>query len=449
MPRWYAGRECWGSQETIVAQVSALMRNHNLGGVVPLMRFEKRGRQRGGRFHMFLAIESDTPGELPPALEPWREYSLFRELIRDPSGTLHVFSAEEIKSMTFGAEIGVEEYARRLRVRLAEPPEWADPFPADDKVPDAALDVMLDRSQRFDRLLTWITVTGGGGRAALLAACRALGLAAGGTEVGRILRRLRLLGHVESSPDGERWSATPPVLAEVTAPSPERAFVLCGERDRRLLAALHALSDVEETPQPGGAAPARVLVRTTDAEGLAARLRELALSRPPRLARPAARLAELLAAVPGIDPARYVTRRYDPERPEGDAFAPIDFEGAPGLYELWARQDGGAALAGPRHTLLYDTRGRWLRGDWYGLRCLAHAQAGGRCPAHYEFFAARLLIPYVWRPPELYERALVLASGRLPERRDPWLLYEEIDAGLLAVIAARLGLNLLETAPHV
>jgi hypothetical protein len=100
-------------------------------------------------------------------------------------------------------------------------------------------------------------------------------------------------------------------------------------------------------------------------------------------------------------------------------------------------------------AVFYDAeRGVFLRGDWYGLRCLAHLREGLACPAYYDVLSARLALPMAWRPPEIYERALVLSSGRLPERRGGWLWYDDIELDLITLLAVKLNLELGGTDPH-
>jgi len=236
------------------------------------------------------------------------------------------------------------------------------------------------------------------------------------------------------------------VLARVAAPAPRFAFVLCGERDPRLLRTLHAHAVVEETPQPGGAAPARVLVRTDDPERLEVSLCAADLIRPPRQARSAIRLGEALPPLDRwsdmLDVIQLIPYLYDWHRFNGEEFEPVPWQGRTGLYEYMARAGRGASRDQRPSAVFYDAeRSAFLRGDWYGLRCLAHLREGLACPAHYDVLSARLALPMAWRPPEIYERALVLSSGRLPERRG-WLWYDDIEPELVTLLASKLNLAL-------
>ncbi|MHB8578082.1 MAG: hypothetical protein ACYDCQ_22455, partial [Dehalococcoidia bacterium] len=401
------------------------------------------------------AIESDDIGTLPPQLTPLLAHPLMQGFIPRTDGRgPQPFKLDEIRTMVTG-EVSVQDYARRLRVLRSEPSfADADPFPAGDAISAEAAGAVIDRSQRFDHLLAWLSASGVGTRATFGSACHALGLAADGVEAGRLLRRLRLLGHVESAANGERWSMAPAVLAEVASGAGWRGYVLCGERDAHLLNTLHEAATVQTEPQLHGAGPARVYVESDDPERLEAHLAARALTRPPRMLRSAARLAEVLPAIdgwlslltviPGISPSLYDVRRY-----AGDGvFESAAFTGETGFYELWPRTVRPGQQPRAVGSYFYDAaRDRWLRGDWYGLRYLDQIRAGFACTAHYDLLSARLAVDSEARPPEIYERALVLCSGRLPVQRGGWLYYDGVQPDVLNAIATKLNLTLVELEP--
>lgn len=449
MARWYAARCCTRPTrpETVVQRVTQLVQTHDLGRVLPLIRFERQPR---GQYYVFLGIESATPGELPPELQALREHSLIRELMPRPDGTgIQSFSLDEIQKMVSG-EISVQDYARRLPRYVLEPPLFAEPFPPGEIADEAAVDALLARSQRYDRLLVWLSAKGDGPLRAALRACQALGLDRDGSETGRILRRLRLLGHLERSADGAHWSIAPTVLTRVLDAAGEPGYVLCGGRDDALLATLRRWATVHEEPQPGGHGPARVQVTEADPEGLAARLQESGVLEPVRVEAAAKRLAEALpplehwqatlSTVPVPHPELYDVRRF-----EGEDFVDATVHGS-GFYELRPRESKSPRTPRPTYLFYDDARRCWLAGDWYGLRYLARVHSGQQCPAHYDFLSARLAVPMTWRPPELYERALVLCSGRLPERHHDWLYYDNVDVSVATMLTTKLHMRLEQGA---
>lgn len=243
------------------------------------------------------------------------------------------------------------------------------------------------------------------------------------------------------------------MLAQVPGSGGEHGYVLCGERDPAVLSVLRRAASVTEQPQPYGDAPARVLIMTSDVESLLGELRANDAVRGARADAVAARLAaalpslerwqDSLSPVPEVKPELYDVRRY-----RDGAFVEGVVEGS-GFYELWPREARGPRAQRPAARLFYDAaRARWLAGDWYGLRYLALVHEGRACPAHCDVFSGRLAIPDAWRPPALYERALVLASGRLPERRGAWLYYDDVEPAVLTHLTAKLHLTLQEAVPH-
>jgi hypothetical protein len=173
MSRWYAAYPYVGPKrpDTVAEQVTALVRNNDLGQVLPLVRFERGAK---GQFYVFLAVESETPGELPPQLSELREHPILQRLLPGDGGARFAsFDLDKIKTMV-GGEISVQDYARRLSRPLLEPPVFADPFPPDDGANDAAADALLAQNQRYDRLLVWLSAAGSGSLTVALRACQAL-----------------------------------------------------------------------------------------------------------------------------------------------------------------------------------------------------------------------------------------------------------------------------------
>lgn len=438
MPRWYAARKCKGTPDSEAKQVAKLVEQNNLGRALPLIRIEKRPRKG---FYMFLAIESETPGELPPELLRIQEHPVFKELMRE-DGRIHPFRLEEAERWMSG-EIDVQNYARRLTVHIPDPPAPVDPFAEPEHSGDED-GCLAERSQCWDRLLLWSSATGRGGLSAFRSATHALGLDADGSQTGSILRRLQLLGHLQRSADGQHWSTAPLVLTKTLGPDEQPGYVLCGERDGKILNALERIAPVIKTPQPRGDGPARVFLACDD--GCLPEALPLPAGRLVQRAEAGKRLSEVLpclqgwkktlASLPGVHPEMFDIRRFD-----GRDFVPATVV-CSGFYEFWPRE----SAARPRQRLYYDADcGRWLSGEWYGLRYLAQLESGLRCEAQYHFSQSCLLLPAAWRPPELYERALVLCSGRLPRYENGWLLYDGVPADVANLLAAKLRIDLATT----
>jgi hypothetical protein len=444
MPRWYALFQCHGKPKVLAEGIQQEVRLDHLSGIVPRICFEKRAR---GNFYMGIAVESEHPGVVPDQLQGLLQLSGLSNPIRQDGhpSLLRPFTLEEIRPM-MGTSVPIE-FAREIRYRRLALPPVEDPFGAVESASgdsDETRDHVVEQTHRFDRLLTWLSVVGNGGLAAFQSACRILALDADGAKARRILRRLRLLGHLECSTDGMRWSIAPTVLARTADPADEETYVLCGARSQALIQALRDGGVVEIMPQPGGGGPATVMLRDHVFDRLLAGLRAIGASDRVIIERSAAAIADLLPPleqwpdmlqqVSDPHPHRFAVRRYD-----GLDVVPTYFDDTTGLYELWPEDGGSRRPRTLAFTFFYDAqRSRWLRGDWYGLRFLARSLDGERPRATYRADNGELSIPNEFRPPELYERALVLASGRLPSARGSWLVYEGIGQSLLDTLATKL-----------
>jgi hypothetical protein len=97
--------------------------------------------------------------------------------------------------------------------------------------------------------------------------------------------------------------------------------------------------------------------------------------------------------------------------------------------------------------LFYDQKSdRWLQGDWYGLRFLALHSLNTSLATRYHADTAQFAIPFCQRWAEVYERPLVLASGKLPTYNNGWLIYEAISPQLAYQMAIKLHVNFEEEA---
>jgi hypothetical protein len=340
-------------------------------------------------------------------------------------------------------------------------PEPLDPFEAMDE------EISVDRAQveeetrRYNQLLAWMSMVGSGSLHVLRNTCRELGLEADSQEtssrqVPRILRRLRLLGHAESSPDGSRWSVAPPVLVSAAWRESEDEYFLCGARDQVLVDALKKKARAEEMPQHSGDAPPRVQLWADDPQQLTAGLQKEGVVVPLRaVGNIAVLLAErlppldvwlsLLESLRGLHP-----EQFDLEKFSEGAWEHTHWKQASGFYQMWEPQAQRPPGSRPKYRLFYDAPSQtWRRGDWYGLRFLAQHAGGNRCPVHHQAHQGLLAVPEQWRWPELYERALVLASGQLPtfltQKGARWFLYKKVSRTLLDHLTNKLSLNVISS----
>ncbi|MBD2580161.1 hypothetical protein [Oscillatoria sp. FACHB-1406] len=298
-------------------------------------------------------------------------------------------------------------------------------------------------SENYDRLLYWLSASGSGTLESFKKACQTLEL----SEPRRILRRLKLLGHIESSSNGSRWSSTPAALVRVNSAPDTLDFLLCGQRSQELLHKLEHESKVVYLNQAQGDAPLCVRLQLDSLEEFPPLITSIKnqLNIPIIDAGESSlKLAEILPdliawkqglrCLPGIVPSLYEWKRF-----EGREFVESSFPQQTGMYEMWDFKKD----ARPVQILFYDSEtDTWRQGDWYGLRFLALHYNNCPCIARYDATNARLAVPYSQRWPELYERALVLASGLLPSyqktEQNLWLIYENVGQNLAHQLTQKL-----------
>lgn len=446
MPRWYMGFRCYGKPQMILGDITKVVQRNNLGNIVPVVKVERSVQH--GPFYLFAAIESSALGEVPGVVQ-----STLLHLPALKTRLPGFFTFEEIRGMVEG-ELDVHNYAPTIPYKHSQSLLDESPFDVVGEILDQHNeDDTLMQTQRHDRLMLWASAAGWGSWRTFRGACQILGLDRDGSQSRRIFRNLRLLGHAEVSQSGAYWSASPPVLVGLNLPGGESAYCLCGQRNIKMLQALHEVANVQSHPQGRGEAPAMIRVYTSDIQQVLSHVRESVL--PLQLwteENPSYRLAQIipsivgwkngLGSIEGIHPEMFTVKRFN-----GSAFIAQPFQGEGGFYELWPLKDFASAKR-PLYTLFYDnTIKRWLLGDWYGLRFLSSQMGNIPCPVRYESSTRRLAISRRWRWPELYERVLVLASGQLPAQNSIWLIYEAIEPRVFNELSIKLNLQREETSP--
>lgn len=316
-------------------------------------------------------------------------------------------------------------------------------------------------STPFDRFLKWLSAAGEGRWESFVRVARILGVAADATNARRLFRRLVLLGHLDSSPDGRAWSIAPPVVVQ-SAAQPQSAF-WCGCRSEPLLRSLPASWQVSDlAPQPDGFGPAKrpiVIPSEVDDQWLSAS------TEPPTWQAPSwgGPVAERLAALlPQIDEwaktLQPVATLTPPDAVEQWDLASASFLNAPGFrIDTTGRCHGATGLYRLAYgqapnvyhlTVFLDAASppgsQLSRGEWYGLRFLAlHKNNKYRKAMWSGEEGGTLAIPERHRWPLLYERALVLASGFLPHSpaQNRLLYYRGVPLKLAQTIADQIGVE--------
>jgi len=312
-------------------------------------------------------------------------------------------------------------------------------------------------SETYNNLLYWLSSRGSGSWESFRFACNTLRI----PEPKRVLRRLKLLGHIETSTDGSRWSGTPITLVSVRASDPnQQEFILCGQRSLNLLSFLeleqYAISCIE---QPQGNAPHCIRVCLPHTEDISRLVNALVGHGFPihnegnaslEFAQALPDWQEWMQTLPRIS-APILGYGYEYYDLEESRFINCISHNKTGMYRLKHEKSGQS-----RVYFFDGVSDRWLQGDWYGLRFLAlqhYNQNNQTLNAHYDRETASLYIPRSQRWSEIYERALVLASGCLPnvveiDLERTLLHYQGIQAEVAELLTSKLNINLHQGKPE-
>lgn len=442
MERWYLPIRCHpigrGEKhaERLIDKISNYIRVNRLYNMVPVIHIEKKPR---GEFFLFMGIESEQDFHIPTVLVP-----LVKQIGNPLPGSVDY---DQIAGMVSGPVIP-RDYARRIIYREQPVSPQDDPFDFFEEVsspheisPDEQVALLED----YSRLLYWLSAAGSGTWPTFKNVCRTLGLDITGFESRRILRRLRLLGHLEVSRDGTHWAACPPSLVPIKTERVQEYF-LAGQRSRQLLEEIKGVKGValQFVGQPGNRAPVSVRLQVETGNALDKIMEGVGHHIPLVNAEDASqKLAEILPDLEGwreqLTPiGRFLPSLYEVERFVHGSFVPCDSMEESGMYRLSPR-DSSSQVS---HTLYFHQEShQWLQGDWYSLRFLALRQANVECRAFYHHRSRHLAVPVSQRWPDLYERALVLCSGRLADQQNEWLFFEEVPREVAQKLADKLTVD--------
>lgn len=449
--RWYKGYKFKGNPKELVEQISKKVQEYNLSPYVPILRLE-RGAKSRKPFYFFLAIESKELGEIPSEVSDSNLLKL--PLLKIPAAPgSPCFTYEQIKSMV-GVAHDIHDYTNPIPYQTSQkftndnPFDWIASPPINK--PSSDVDEL---SQRYEQLLYWLSALGSGTWESFKKACDALGL----EEPKRILRRFRLLGHIESSLDASRWCTAPTAFVEVRSESDSQEFILCGQRSKHLFEKLQQYATVKLGNQLRGDAPPDVRLQLDSQEELDYTVEQVRNQFGITIINAGNASLKLVTVLPelttwkqglrrlqGIVPSRYEWKRFD-----GNDFVECSFCGITGMYQMFPTEESDR----PCLTIFYDSEtDTWRQGDWYGLRFLALHYGNHQCIAHYHPTVACLAIPFSQRWPELYERALVLASGRLPSyqrtEQSSWLIYDNVGLELVEQLTTKLYVTCEKDSTH-
>lgn len=434
--KWYRGYAVYGNPDDYVKKICGLVRQNGLGDIIHHLLI---GQLFKGQLYIFVGFDTSSKGYIPDQAK-WLLDSI---TLGPPAGN---FDYKEIENMV-SREVDCTLPFRTLAYR---PPVIT---PAEDPLDLSELETYADQQPTneailtLNRLLYWLSATGAGGWQLFRRVYNLLTAETVSLDARYIFRRLRLLGHVEYvAANGSKWSVCPPVLVQGSQPD---SYFLAGQRTPKLLARLTELAEVETQPQPTGEAPDLVQLRfpSTEAARQAVSSGQVGL----RWAGCASmRLAQVLPDLAGyqasLSPVSgFALSNFKLEQWQGQAYVETYFQQQTGLYRLTPHDDNVRLSS---QALFFDAvTSQWRAGPWYDLRYLAQQTADDPCQVKYHSAQRWLAIPANYRWPDLYERALVLASGLLPRSPDKrWFYFSDISPNLAQTLTAKLNATLEEVA---
>jgi hypothetical protein len=419
-----------GSPTQVLHQVRQAVLTLRMTGMISGVKFEKKAGR--GEFYVFLAVQGLYGPHLPAEV---REVLRVARLTRQPAWPLTI---DEIQPMVGDSEI-VTHGLNFLTYRSSAPAVFGDPF--SESGPHAIIETDPGLSIRFAQLLSWLSATGSGVWDCFVRACQVLGLESI-VSARSALRSLRLLGHIEVSEDGRKWSVAPAAIVEQATDS--SIMFLAGQRIPKLLTLLRNSEIVAERAQPRFSGPSRIrLLDYIEPCSTFATVGQVSL----QIGEFLPNLEMWKNLLPEID--RLNTASYSVEKWDGERYATCSFvergshQSPTGMYRL-SRNGPGAR----QFVAFFDSpKQRWLHSDWCDLRFLAlNADPGGLVDVVYDSQTQKLLIPQQQRWPLLYEKALVLATGLLPSHalNPQWLEYSGVPHTLCETLADKLNVPVKE-----
>ena len=439
MARQYIAVRTVGNPVYILDRIRQAVQSENLTRVIPAVKFEKRSR---GEFYYFLGMEGQRIDFLDLVRTIFEQWDLPGNII--PA----LLTPDEIKSMVTQTELETHSL-NALTYKSLWSNDFNDPFDLSDAFSNAENVGDPSFGDQYNRLLYWLSATAEGTWQTFKNICRVLQLVNDVNTERSIFRRLTLLGYIESSENGQKWSICPTALVKCAA-DPGVCF-LTGQQTPKLIEHLKEHWEVETFSQLRHQGPSCVKVQgvfpdNVSPNGFHIEYTEVVSIRLAQLLPDLEGLKDLL---PAID--RFSTTTYNIEIWNGRKYMQCDnfyerngrYFGESGLYRLTKREENN-----PYQIVLYfdEPNQRWLRGDWYGLRFLAYNNAGQHFKVKYDSSANELIIPNEEHWALLYERALVLASGMLPvqDKTYKWLKYTNISKELVQLLAEKLNITIEE-----
>ena len=416
-------------RKTMMDNIRHQVLRDGLGMEIPLVRFERGGGR--GEYYLGIAVSVDDPAQLMPS-------SKVLEMLNNVGLTLFVRTEKgaalwESRKITFlQGNFDWESFNHPIAFEPSPSVSVdADCFERTDQITTIEQELAPDDEECMDKLLWWCSAKGEGSFQGFKEVCELLKsvLHFHGTP-RQAMRSLILLGYIESINEGRKWGCTPTAFVQ---PSIGDAY-LTGKLTSALLKRFTEQINITKTGSNGG--PSRFVPIDIVGAGL------------PILDNPAGKLADVLSCFkewqdtldvdPDIQPHQYSFKIYNGT----DFVVPSERGLKPGLYEA-TRLDGHYPVP---TTTFYDGS-NWVRGGFYDLKWLAIKNSGKPMNVRINKEGS-LGVPIFARWPLLYERPLVLASGKLPRKINidgiDALVYESVGLDIAGVLAEKLEVKIEE-----
>jgi hypothetical protein len=430
---WYRGYKTRGVPKDIVFDMAKEIQRRNLGKHVPKICTEPTNKP--GEFYIFSAINSEIIGEPPIEIIEFERW-LDLQHIRVFPGAECVLQDEFTKSwLKRFVDI---TYTRKLTQWMFKNFENSidNPFDlSEESIPDETA------RQSYNYLLYWLSAQGDGSWQKFCYACAELNLEKI-KEPRFLFRRLRLLGHSEYL-DGGRWTICPPCMVEVEKVDERYRYFLAGSRSSKLV---DQLTNAREINQARHGAPDAIFVSFEsylEAQSVVAEISKVTGTTLLLAGNSSQKLANLLPNIKDwgqtmLGEIPVFTERYKIMKWDGNDFSQwVDQPNEIGMYRLIDNQFNDKM---PDYYYFFDPEGnKWFQGDWYGLRYLANQYLGYPPTFIYDLAAKLLYVPNTHRIPDIYERALILASGELSTSNNNGIIYKNISLNLAELIGTKVN----------
>lgn len=248
MERRYVAIRAFGNPMQVFERVRQVVQNMGVTRTIPVVKFERKARRE---FFVFLAVEGTEEISLPS------EVVNVLELTGLNGKQFWPLKPVDIRPMAGGTELETHSF-NVLPYTSSWPNDSDDPFDLSDvsfKVPN--IEFPLFRNN-YDQLLHWLSATAEGTWQTFRNVCSILQLVDDWNSERSIFRRLTLLGHIENSENGQRWSICPTALVQCATDS--GVCFLTGQQTPKLIEHLKEHWKVEILPQSGYQGPSCVRV---------------------------------------------------------------------------------------------------------------------------------------------------------------------------------------------